>query len=145
MSGVYGPVHLLRLFVKLPALLAATTLDSDAMSTLQSRLLELVKFMASRQEEYFQASAYKFAPQPYVASFNKHSRKLGVPTTASGDAPGVSQPPAQLLAASLDKDALAKERAIAAASASASSSSSSSSSSADEKGASVAPTAVAAS
>ena len=43
MSEIYGAEHLLRLFVRLPYLLAQTTLDESEMTHIQAKLGEFLK------------------------------------------------------------------------------------------------------
>jgi len=49
----YGAEHLLRLFVKLPELLASTTMEKDEVSILQGRIGELIRFLDKKRGEYF--------------------------------------------------------------------------------------------
>jgi hypothetical protein len=46
MSEIYGAEHLLRLFVRLPYLLAQTTLDESEMTHIQAKLGEFLKYVA---------------------------------------------------------------------------------------------------
>ena len=48
-SQVYGPEHLLRLFVKLPTLIAATNLETSDMGLLQAHCGELIKYAVAPQ------------------------------------------------------------------------------------------------
>ncbi|CAH9060609.1 unnamed protein product [Cuscuta epithymum] len=56
-SSVYGAEHLLRLFVKLPELLAYLKIEEETMLHLQQKLLDILKFMQKNQGAFF-VSAY---------------------------------------------------------------------------------------
>ncbi|KAM0835401.1 hypothetical protein ACQ4PT_062963 [Festuca glaucescens] len=56
-SSVYGAEHLLRLFVKLPELLASVNMEEDALNKLQQKLLDILKFLQKNQVAFF-LSAY---------------------------------------------------------------------------------------
>ncbi|XP_031495773.1 protein MRG1 isoform X1 [Nymphaea colorata] len=52
-STIYGAEHLLRLFVKLPELLAYVNMDEETMAQLQKKLLEFLKFLQKKQSTFF--------------------------------------------------------------------------------------------
>ncbi|KQJ81715.1 protein MRG1 isoform X1 [Brachypodium distachyon] len=56
-STIYGAEHLLRLFVKLPELLASVNMEEDALNKLQQKLLDILKFLQRNQGSFF-LSAY---------------------------------------------------------------------------------------
>ncbi|XP_015636897.1 protein MRG1 isoform X5 [Oryza sativa Japonica Group] len=56
-SIIYGAEHLLRLFVKLPELLASVNMEEDALNKLQQKLLDILKFLQKNQSSFF-LSAY---------------------------------------------------------------------------------------
>nr|CAB3449637.1 unnamed protein product [Digitaria exilis] len=55
-STVYGAEHLLRLFVKLPELLAFVNMEEDALNKLQQKLLDILKFLQKNQSTFFVSS-----------------------------------------------------------------------------------------
>lgn len=65
MSELYGPEHLLRLFVKLGAVLAYTPLDSDSMSLLLSHVNNFLKYLVRRAPSLFSPDNYHPAPPEY--------------------------------------------------------------------------------
>uniref|UniRef100_A0A1D1YA12 Mortality factor 4-like protein 1 n=1 Tax=Anthurium amnicola TaxID=1678845 RepID=A0A1D1YA12_9ARAE len=52
-SSVYGAEHLLRLFVKLPELLAYVNMEEDALTKLQQKLSDFLKFLQKNQSSFF--------------------------------------------------------------------------------------------
>ncbi|KAF9678549.1 hypothetical protein SADUNF_Sadunf07G0046300 [Salix dunnii] len=56
-STIYGAEHLLRLFVKLPELLAYVNIEEDTSTRLQQKLLDFLKFLHKNQSTFF-LSAY---------------------------------------------------------------------------------------
>ncbi|XP_047955452.1 protein MRG1 isoform X4 [Salvia hispanica] len=56
-STIYGAEHLLRLFVKLPELLAYVKIDEETLIRLRQRLLEFIKFLQNNESAFF-LSAY---------------------------------------------------------------------------------------
>ncbi|KAA8531649.1 hypothetical protein F0562_006634 [Nyssa sinensis] len=56
-SSIYGAEHLLRLFVKLPELLAYVNIEEETLIRLQQKLLDFVKFLQKNQGTFF-LSAY---------------------------------------------------------------------------------------
>ncbi|KAK9109311.1 hypothetical protein Sjap_017371 [Stephania japonica] len=52
-STVYGAEHLLRLFVKLPELLAYVNVEEETLAKLQQKLTDFLKFMKSNQSTFF--------------------------------------------------------------------------------------------
>ncbi|KAK9477607.1 MRG-domain-containing protein [Lipomyces japonicus] len=52
-SHVYGPEHLLRLFVALPGLLNQTHMDQQSLNVLKSHIEEILRFLAKNQQTYF--------------------------------------------------------------------------------------------
>ncbi|KAK1323899.1 hypothetical protein QJS10_CPA02g00378 [Acorus calamus] len=52
-STVYGAEHLLRLFVKLPELLAYVNMDEDASAKLQKKLFDFLKYLEKNQSSFF--------------------------------------------------------------------------------------------
>ncbi|XP_052195306.1 protein MRG1 isoform X1 [Diospyros lotus] len=56
-SSIYGAEHLLRLFVKLPELLAYANIDEETLVGLQQKLLDFLKFLQKNQATFF-LSAY---------------------------------------------------------------------------------------
>ncbi|CAI8609320.1 unnamed protein product [Vicia faba] len=56
-STIYGAEHLLRLFVKLPELLAYVNIEEETLNRLQLKLLDFLKFLQKNQSTYF-LSAY---------------------------------------------------------------------------------------
>ncbi|KAK2967641.1 hypothetical protein RJ640_030512, partial [Escallonia rubra] len=57
-SSIYGAEHLLRLFVKLPELLAYVNIEEETLVRLQHKLLEFLKFLQKNQGTFF-LSAYE--------------------------------------------------------------------------------------
>ncbi|RAL40749.1 unnamed protein product [Cuscuta campestris] len=55
-SSVYGAEHLLRLFVKLPELLACVKIEEETLTSLQQILLDFLKFLQKNQNTYFLSS-----------------------------------------------------------------------------------------
>ncbi|XP_057859653.2 protein MRG1 [Cryptomeria japonica] len=55
-STVYGAEHLLRLFVKLPELLVYVNMEEEALATLQTKLLDFLKFLQKNQSSFFLSS-----------------------------------------------------------------------------------------
>ncbi|KAL4644721.1 hypothetical protein ACB092_02G185000 [Castanea dentata] len=56
-STVYGAEHLLRLFVKLPELLAFVNIEEETLTRLQQKVLDFLKFLQKNQSTFF-LSAY---------------------------------------------------------------------------------------
>ncbi|KAK4749420.1 hypothetical protein SAY87_026869 [Trapa incisa] len=56
-STIYGAEHLLRLFVKLPELLAHVNIEEETLTRLQQKLADFLKFMQKNQSSFF-LSAY---------------------------------------------------------------------------------------
>eukprot|EP00252_Welwitschia_mirabilis_P009385 TRINITY_DN2195_c0_g1_i1.p1 TRINITY_DN2195_c0_g1~~TRINITY_DN2195_c0_g1_i1.p1 ORF type:complete len:396 (+),score=91.11 TRINITY_DN2195_c0_g1_i1:169-1188(+) len=52
-SSVYGAEHLLRLFVKLPELLVYVNMEEEALTQLQQKLLDFLKFLQKNQSNFF--------------------------------------------------------------------------------------------
>ncbi|XP_077225214.1 MRG family protein isoform X2 [Tasmannia lanceolata] len=52
-STVYGAEHLLRLFVKLPELLAYVNMEEGALTRLQQKLLDFLKYLQKNQSAFF--------------------------------------------------------------------------------------------
>jgi len=73
---IYGAEHLLRLFVKLPELLAHTKLSPQEASVMQGKLQEFLRWF-DKKTAYFSAE-YTSASADYV--------KLAKPTTAAASA-----------------------------------------------------------
>lgn len=53
MSEVYGPEHLLRLFVSLPALIAQTNMDQQSVAALREHVEDCLKFMVQHRSKFF--------------------------------------------------------------------------------------------
>ncbi|XP_055959548.1 protein MRG1 isoform X2 [Mercurialis annua] len=56
-STIYGAEHLLRLFVKLPELLAYVNIEEETLARLQQKILDFLKFLQKNQSTFF-LSAY---------------------------------------------------------------------------------------
>ncbi|KAK1276512.1 hypothetical protein QJS04_geneDACA001689 [Acorus gramineus] len=52
-STVYGAEHLLRLFVKLPELLAYVNMEEEASAKLQKKLFDFLKYLEKNQSSFF--------------------------------------------------------------------------------------------
>jgi len=64
MSEVYGAEHLLRLFAKLPSLLADVHMEESTLRLLSDRLHDFLKFLAKNQSLYF--GTYKEADSDFL-------------------------------------------------------------------------------
>lgn len=64
-SEIYGAEHLLRLFVKLPELLARCNMQREHMTVLVAKLTELLKFMQGQKAKYF-TSDYDQPTEEYL-------------------------------------------------------------------------------
>ncbi|XP_068166872.1 mortality factor 4-like protein 1 isoform X1 [Antennarius striatus] len=65
MSQVYGAPHLLRLFVRIGAMLAYTPLDEKSLALLLSYLQDFLKYLVKNSSTLFSASDYEVAPPEY--------------------------------------------------------------------------------
>ncbi|KAI8320608.1 MRG-domain-containing protein [Martensiomyces pterosporus] len=65
-SEIYGPEHLLRLFVQLPGLIAHTNMDEDAVLLLKEHLGDILKYMHRSVKTLF-VEEYENASPAYVA------------------------------------------------------------------------------
>ncbi|NXO23600.1 MO4L1 protein, partial [Cisticola juncidis] len=65
MSQVYGAPHLLRLFVRIGAMLAYTPLDEKSLALLLNYLHDFLKYLAKNSSALFSASDYEVAPPEY--------------------------------------------------------------------------------
>ena len=63
-------ILLVRLFVKLPELLARTNLSTDEAAALTAHLGGFIKWLAARRETLLPAAAYKKASSAYIAAAN---------------------------------------------------------------------------
>ena len=70
MSDVYGPEHLLRLFVKLPQMLVQAEVDESDYTLLQSRLGDFLRFLQKNQARLFKSSVFTKADPEYVKRFD---------------------------------------------------------------------------
>ncbi|KAF4377594.1 hypothetical protein G4B88_006874 [Cannabis sativa] len=52
-SNIYGAEHLLRLFVKLPELLAYVSIEEETLTRLQQKLTDFLKFLQKNQSTFF--------------------------------------------------------------------------------------------
>uniref|UniRef100_A0A8C5B5B1 Mortality factor 4-like protein 1 n=1 Tax=Gadus morhua TaxID=8049 RepID=A0A8C5B5B1_GADMO len=65
MSQVYGAPHLLRLFVRIGAMLAYTPLDEKSLALLLNYLQDFLKYLVKNLSTLFSASDYEVAPPEY--------------------------------------------------------------------------------
>lgn len=80
-SSIYGAEHLLRLFLKLPELLPIENTTEEQYRLLQTKLHELLEFLASRREEYF-------------LPISSYTKAEGPSTHAAPTQPAAAPPPA---------------------------------------------------
>lgn len=62
---LYGAEHLLRLFVKMPELLAHCKMQNEHLTVLLAKLLELLKFVQANKSQYF-AEGYLAPGEEYL-------------------------------------------------------------------------------
>ena len=72
---VYGAEHLLRLFTKMPELLAKCSLQREHMTVLNAKLNELMRFLQTNKAKYFSADYIK-PNDEYLASWNEKSNEI---------------------------------------------------------------------
>ncbi|KAJ1787005.1 Esa1p-associated factor, partial [Coemansia sp. RSA 2399] len=65
-SEIYGPEHLLRLFVQLPNMIAHTNMDDDAVLLIKENMADILKYMHKTAKSLF-AEEYENASPAYVA------------------------------------------------------------------------------
>ncbi|KAG8440821.1 hypothetical protein GDO86_006526 [Hymenochirus boettgeri] len=65
MSQIYGAPHLLRLFVRIGAMLSYTPLDEKSLVLLLNYLHDFLKYLAKNGSTLFSASDYEVAPPEY--------------------------------------------------------------------------------
>ncbi|XP_011486437.1 mortality factor 4-like protein 1 isoform X2 [Oryzias latipes] len=65
MSQVYGAPHLLRLFVRIGAMLAYTLLDEKSLALLLTYLQDFLKYLVKNSATLFSATDYEVAPPEY--------------------------------------------------------------------------------
>uniref|UniRef100_M4ASY2 Mortality factor 4-like protein 1 n=1 Tax=Xiphophorus maculatus TaxID=8083 RepID=M4ASY2_XIPMA len=65
MSQMYGAPHLLRLFVRIGAMLAYTLLDEKSLALLLNYLQDFLKYLVKNSASLFSASDYEVAPPEY--------------------------------------------------------------------------------
>ncbi|XP_032955867.1 mortality factor 4-like protein 1 isoform X2 [Rhinolophus ferrumequinum] len=103
MSQVYGAPHLLRLFVRIGAMLAYTPLDEKSLALLLNYLHDFLKYLAKNSATLFSASDYEVAPPEYHRKAVCLSRSECVPARLTGafdnltGAKGLGRGPAEKL------------------------------------------------
>jgi len=65
MSTIYGAEHLARLLVKLPEMVAHTTMDDASVALLREYVAELMSWMCARKTELF-LEEYEHPPPTYT-------------------------------------------------------------------------------
>ena len=65
MCKVYGPIHFLRLFVKLGANFTYTPLDDKSIQLLLFYIDDFLKFLAEKRKDFFMIEDYGTAPPEY--------------------------------------------------------------------------------
>ena len=53
MSDIYGPEHLLRLFVSFPALIAQTNMDQQSIAVLREHLEDFLRYLVENRSKLF--------------------------------------------------------------------------------------------
>jgi len=97
-SSHYGAEHLLRLFVRLPTLLANTDLSDAELAVLQNKIADFLKFLVKNHEEFF--------CNAYVASNEISSKKGPAKSAVKAEADtsiDEAAPPAEAAGTSMEK------------------------------------------
>ncbi|KAI8910503.1 MRG-domain-containing protein [Entophlyctis helioformis] len=70
MSQIYGAEHLLRLFVQLPALIAHTNMDQDAVAILKDHFAQILAYLQKNHQQLF-LEEYEQATPAYVTQMQR--------------------------------------------------------------------------
>ncbi|XP_037079432.1 mortality factor 4-like protein 1 [Pollicipes pollicipes] len=65
LSDIYGPIHILRLLVKMGPMLTYTELDEKSIALLQLHIQDLLRYMVKNSERLFSTADYYVAPPEY--------------------------------------------------------------------------------
>jgi len=65
LSDIYGPIHILRLLVKMGPMLTYTELNEKSVALLQLQIQDLLRYMVKNSERFFNTGDYYVAPPEY--------------------------------------------------------------------------------